>query len=262
MTPQVYDDDRIFNDLKSSYTQWWDYGFDDYNKWSRGIERTVDLLKLEELRRPGLSIFEAACGDGMTGCALAGYGHNVVLNDLEDWRDTRATSLTFVKGDICQSLPLKSEFYDLVISYNFFEHVYDPVTALNELVRMCNKNGYIYLFFDPLYSSPLGLHAFCFTIPYPQFLFSSEFIEAKVRQCGVYDLAKTSYDLQPTNKWRLSQFIALFENCGCDIVFINKTLDFRFLNIIDNFPRAFTGRGMTLDDVTTNGISVMLKKRG
>jgi ubiquinone/menaquinone biosynthesis C-methylase UbiE len=257
-----YDDDNVFQDLQQAYTQWWpDYGFDSCSMWLRGLERSGDLLKRAEFSAPGLKVFEVGCGDGLTGYLLNCYGDVVTINDIEDWREERAKSLPFIQGNICEGLPIESNIFDLVLSYNGFEHISDPTSALTEFVRICKPGGHIYINFSPLYSSPLGLHAWSFNMPYPQFLFSSAFIQKQIERLGVSDLGRTSTCLQPTNKWRLNQFRELWKTEKCTVVFLDEDTDKRFLNVIENFPLAFRGCGLTLEDVVTNTITVLLQKK-
>lgn len=256
--------DECFERLQCSYTQWWpEYGYDEYSTWVRGYERAMKLLKMPEFRARDLKILEAGCGDGMTGYAVASYGRgrNIVLNDTEDWRDDRATSLSFLKGNICQGLPIASESFDLAITYNTFEHIDDPAAGLTELVRLCKRGGYIYIEFKPLYCSPLGLHAFSFLMPYPQFLFSPTLIETRVRELGVKDLGQEVDRLQPTNRWRLAEFRDLWRGSNCEVLSLVEERDERHLGVVAEFSRAFCGRGLTTEDLVVQGVSVLLRKR-
>ena len=256
--------DEHFERLQRSYTQWWpEYSYDEYSTWMRGYERAMKLLAISELRSRDLAVFEAGCGDGMTTYAIASYGKvgKIVLNDTEDWRDKRAMSFPFLKGNICQRLPIDSESFDLAITYNTFEHIEEPGAALFELVRLCKRGGYIHIDFNPLYCSPLGLHAFSFLMPYPQFLFSPQFIEAKIRELGVKDLGQEFRCLQPTNQWRLAQFRELWRNSACEVLSLLEVREERHLGLVTEFPRAFCGRGLTVEDLQVQGISVLLRKK-
>ena len=256
--------DEHFERLQRSYSRWWpEYGYDEYSTWTRGYERAMKLLAISDLRMSDVAVFEAGCGDGMTSYAIASYGKagKVVLNDTEDWRDKRAMSLPFLKGNICQRLPVDSESFDLAITYNTFEHIEDPGAAFSELVRLCKRGGYIHIDFNPLYCSPLGLHAFSFLMPYPQFLFSPQFIEAKVQELGVNDLGQEFHCLQPTNQWRLAQFRKLWRNSACEVLSLLESREERHLGLVAEFPGAFCGRGLTVDDLQVQGISVLLRKK-
>ena len=258
-TPESYDSE--FETLQNSYSKWWDdYGFDGYSTWARGCERATRLLEVPTLRRPNLDVFETGCGDGMTAHVLESYGHQVTLNDAADWRDDRARTLPFVQGDICGRLPLKNESFDLLISYNAFEHIQDPRSGLAELVRLCKTDGHIYIEFNPLYCSALGLHAFSFFMPYPQFLFSPSLIDSKIRELGANDLGQNLPYLQPTNKRRLAEFRELWHSSGCTIVSLVEEVDPRHLGIVLKYPGAFSGRNLTVEDLSVSAVKVLLKK--
>lgn len=260
--PTYYDES--FEDLQKSYTKWWpEYGYDSYSTWARGCERAVKLLGIADLSTRDLKVFEVGCGDGMTSHAIASYGQRakVVLNDMEDWRDERAMSLPFVKGNVCRGLPIDSDSFDLEITYNTFEHIENPAAAFAELVRLCRRGGYIHIDFNPLYCSPVGLHAFSFMMPYPQFLFSPQLIESKVRELGVRDLGKEWRSLQPTNKWRIAQFRELWHNSTCQVVSLVEAREERHLGVVAQFPKAFCGRGLTVEDLVMQGVAVLLRKK-
>jgi hypothetical protein len=96
---------------------------------------------------------------------------------------------------------------------------------------------------------------------HPQFLFSPGFIEAKVRELGANGLGQSLALLQPTNKWRISQFRQLWRSCGCEIVSLNEErVEDKFLEMVLRFPRAFCGRGFRAEDLTVCAVSVLLRK--
>ena len=261
----------VFDSLQHAYGPLWDeYGFDKYSTWRRGVERVLHLLEKPAFRgQRNLKVMEAACGEGMTGDAFENAGHQVTLHDLADWRDERTKHLDFVPGNLCERLPLPAESFDLICSWNSFEHLESPKTALAELTRMCKKGGYIYLDFAPLWCSPLGLHALAFHMPYAQFLFSEEMIETKMQECapcaptpvaqeGAWTDKKKHMDLM--NKWRIGDFRELWNKSGCELISLKETTVSSHINAIANYPLAFRGRGLTLDDVTVAAIAVLLKK--
>ena len=267
---KTYGED-VFDRLQQTYGQLGDeYGFDKYSTWRRGVKRVLHLLEMPEFRgRRDLKVMEAACSEGMTGHAFENAGHQVTLHDLADWRDERTKHFDFVAGTLCEPLPLAAESFDLICSWNSFEHVEGPKTALAELTRICKKGGYIYLDFAPLWSSPLGMHALTFHMPYPQFLFSEEVIEIKIRehaprapspvaQAVAWTDKKKHMDLM--NKWSIGDFRALWQKSGCQVISLKETSVFSHINVIANYPLAFCGRGLSLEDVTVDGVAVLLRK--
>jgi len=269
--PYKHYGEDVFDRLQQVYGQLWgEYGFDKYSTWRRGVERVLHLSEMPAFRgRRNLEVMEAACGEGMTGDAFENAGHQVTLHDLADWRDERTKHLNFVAGNLSEPLPLAAESFDLICSWNSFEHIESPNTALAELKRLCKKGGYIYLDFAPLWCSPLGLHALTFHMPYPQFLFSEEMIEIKMKehapraptpiaQEGAWTDQKKHVDLM--NKWRIHDFRALWKKSGCELISLKETPVSSHINVIANYPRAFSGRGLSLEDVTVAAVAVLLRK--
>jgi SAM-dependent methyltransferase len=73
-------------------------------------------------------------------------------------------------------LPLASESFDTIISYDVFEHVQDVEKALNECFRILKPDGKIFIVFPPIYQ-PLESHLGCVTkIPALNLLFSGKTI--------------------------------------------------------------------------------------
>jgi hypothetical protein len=149
-----------------------------------------------------------------------------------------------------------------LVSYNTFEHLENPAVAFSEILRVCKIGALIYLEFGPLYASPWGLHAYrTICMPYPQFLFSKGFIEKKLYELGIHDLGARRENLQRLNEWRINQFTDLWAKSNCEIIssyFLNDT---SHLEIIKRFPSAFSGKSLIFEDVTTQAISVLLRKR-
>ncbi|MDX1252626.1 MAG: methyltransferase domain-containing protein [Gammaproteobacteria bacterium] len=260
-TPSHTLDEENFNRLQHAYTQWWlDYPFDYSSCWQRGFERAIHLLKLEKLQQAPRRILEAACGDGMTGYAFSNYGHEVTLVDAEDWRLGPAKQLPFIQCDLGERFAFPPEEFDFICSFNAFEHITHPDVAFDSLMRTCKTGGYIYLDFNPLYASPLGLHAFSFKMPYPQFLFDESLIQKKLRELGLHDLGRNMATLQPLNKWRLGEFRKLWERQDCKVLKYEETIDNSHINMIARFPQAFRGRGLVLEDVTVSGLRVLVEK--
>ncbi|MGH9460279.1 MAG: class I SAM-dependent methyltransferase [Vicinamibacteria bacterium] len=260
--PRNYDSEVVFRQLQAAYSSRNNYRYDSYSTWRRGAERAEDILHNNvELREIGRNVLEVGCGDGMTGLALSGYGHCVTLLDAEDWRDDRVKRLPFAKADLCGRLPFNSESFDLVYSFNTLEHASDPAAALGELRRVCKKGGLVFSDFGPLYWSPWGLHAYrSLHMPYPQYLFSDSFIENKLAELGIFDLGKKRTELQPLNKWRVHEFRRLWGDSGYDVITLMESKEREHLGVIKAFSRAFSGRGLTFDDVATKNIRVVLRR--
>jgi ubiquinone/menaquinone biosynthesis C-methylase UbiE len=238
-----------------------EYGYDPVSTWKRATSRSLTLLDLQGIRVPGKSVLDVGAGDGMLGAALAAFGHSVSLVDQEDWRHEQAKSVAFKAADCCRQLPYESNSFDLVCSYNSFEHFPTPDTVYAEMVRVTKPGGWIHAEFNPLYSSPWGLHAYrTLRMPYTQFLFSEEFILQKLDELGIWDLGKKRVELQFLNKWRLSQFDSLWARPGCVVVTNHRMIDSEELQLVLEYPEAFQGRELTVEDLTVSGVTVSIRK--
>ena len=253
--------ENVFDMLQAQYPSRDFYHYDPTSVWERGVTRATHLVRLGELPE-GRQVAEIGCGDAMVSAALAFYGCNTIAIDKEDWRDKRAKQVHFVLADPCLKLPLDDNIADVVFSYNTFEHLPNPATAFEEALRICKRGGMIHLDFDPLYCSPWGLHAYrTIHMPYAQFLFADELLDRKIAELGVIDLGVTRRrTLQPLNKWRLDQFLALWRRSDCNVETLETRTDTSHVDVIEKFPRAFMGRQLTAADVVTTGIIVSLRK--
>ena len=197
----------------------------------------------------------------MTGFALGSFGHYVTLTDLEDWRDPRARSMAFEPADICDALPLQYGQFAACATYNSFEHFPNPEIALSEMIKVLEPGGWLFTEFGPLYAGPWGLHAYrTLRMPFPQFLFSEAFWRGKLNQLGMRDLNRAMTDLQPMNRWSARHFRQLWERSGCEVLHYSEAKAELHLDLIEAFPSSFQGRGLTLHDVTTQSIQVLLRK--
>lgn len=256
-----YDSEELFEKLQREYPPRGPYGYDAHSAWCRASKRVDSILSIPELRERGKAILEVATGDGMTGRLLSDFGHQVMLCDIEDWRDDRARDLGFEKCDVCETIPFGDASFDFVYSYNAFEHLANPSSAFCELERVCRPGGMILLSFGPLYCSPWGLHAYrALRMPYPQFLFSRSFVDDKISQLGIYDLGRMMYSLQPLNRWRISQFRELWRNGSCVVLRECINEDVSHLDLILRYPDAFRGRDLVVEDLVTQGVRVLLRK--
>ncbi len=258
----VAEAELAFPVLRREYAGPPEYGYGDRPNWLRGVERSRQLICYCPSFEPRSRTLEVACGDGMTSVCLKSFGADVTLTDLADWRDSRARSLPFFAVDLTHATALPAAEVDLVFSYNAFEHFPDPARALELMLASLRPGGHLFVEFGPLYAGPWGLHAYrMLPMPFPQFLFSENFWQDRLRESGgVKDLGQDLGDLQPMNRWTVTQFEALFAGAGCDVLLMERISAQDHLDLVVRFPSSFQGRGLTLDDLTTHGLRVLLKK--
>ncbi len=116
-------------------------------------------------------------------------------------------------------MPYDESSFDLIFSINSFEHFEQPALALNEIIRVLQPDGLLFLAFSPLYYSPWGLHASRrLGMPYPQLLFSAptiqQFVEFnKDAIAGTYsDFADRSKIGPYLNGYSLEQYRQIFNS--------------------------------------------------
>ncbi len=236
------------------------YEYDELSLWLRATGRIARLAQLGALTTKRCRVLEICGGDGMVSALLAGLGHQVLMVDQSDWRDARAARVDFVQCDVDAGVPFQDGEFDLLISYNAFEHVKRPDKVLAEMRRLCRPGGKLLLDFGPLYASPFGLHAWNLRLPWPQFLLSPTLLERMVRNTTLSDLGALQEDLQSTNGWTLSRFRRLWATSGCAVEHIFEDEDHRFLDLVTEFPEAFRGRELTFEDLVKNSIEIMLTR--
>jgi SAM-dependent methyltransferase len=261
--PDTKDSEEDFDYLQSAYpsNRGDSYKYDDYSLFERATQRALQVLQLDGMSEAGKSILDIGAGDGVLGSLLTDYGHHAVLTDMDDWRSRVGKKIEFHQADISLGLPFPDSTFDLVISYNSFEHFPDPKRAFSEAVRVAKPNGQLFFEFGPLYCSPWGLHAYrSLYMPYPQFLFSEGFINEKLTEIGIIDLGKKRSELQFLNQWKWTEFNQLWSSSGCNVCCQIGNDEQNHLDLVINFPAAFRGRGLTLDDLVKCSISVTLKK--
>lgn len=96
--------------------------------------------------------------DGLKGLEIGGSAHNPFgLDSLNvDFTDDMDTVFKNAEEKMCgeklkvdivaegNSIPVKDESYDFIISSHVIEHIFDPISALKEWYRIIRPGGYIF----------------------------------------------------------------------------------------------------------------------
>jgi SAM-dependent methyltransferase len=115
--------------------------------WREGQQRRLEMiLNAADERIKGRGL-ENGCGVGMYVEHMASYGGNIVGLEYDYERAAEAGSRSKrILNAVCESLPLPSNAFDLILSHEVLEHVQDDAQAVREMVRVLRPGGRIMVF--------------------------------------------------------------------------------------------------------------------
>ena len=131
------------------------------------IEAEGRLLRyFPELNLQGKEVLELGCGYGGSAVRFAELGAKLVVG-LEPFErpcregqaflaEKRVSNVKFVVGS-GEQIPLRTDSFDVITSYDVFEHVEDLEKVLDECLRILRPGGTLYAIFPPFYH-PTGAH--------------------------------------------------------------------------------------------------------
>lgn len=124
------------------------------------------LRYFPELKLEGKNVLEIGCGYGGSAVRFAELGAKLVIG-LEPFDKPCKQGVAFVaeKGTanvrfivgFGEQIPVRSDFFDVITSYDVFEHVEDLEKVLGECLRVLKPQGTLYAIFPPFYH-PTGAH--------------------------------------------------------------------------------------------------------
>jgi ubiquinone/menaquinone biosynthesis C-methylase UbiE len=106
----------------------------------------------------------------------------------------------------------RDKWFDLVVSFDSFEHIPDPRRALNEMIRVCKPGGCVFVKFDPIWTADTGSHFFHrVSEPWAHLLLDPQQYIARMKAAGAepWELQEFSHAM---NRWRLADFEQLFDD--------------------------------------------------
>jgi SAM-dependent methyltransferase len=171
------------------------------------------------------------------------------------------------KGDAA-SLPISSDTFDLVLSLSTLEHVLDLDAVLSEIGRVLRVGGEALLTFEPVWSSPDGhhLHHFgeCAKVvpPWSHLTHTPKQFRAAMADRWPAD---ASVSLDQAIEWvyfdREINRLTVWdyrERCRQSGLEIEWMVDLKGSN--SDAKQAAATTGLSVDDLTTKGLSVLLRK--
>ena len=115
--------------------------------WRTGQQRRLELIVRAAGGRIKGRILENGCGVGMYVEHLTQLGGTVYGLEFDFERAAEAArNSPRIMNAACESLPLPSSTFDLILSHEVIEHVQDDRLAIREMVRVLKPGGRIVLF--------------------------------------------------------------------------------------------------------------------
>jgi SAM-dependent methyltransferase len=253
-----------WEDLENIYKQYPShekYSFDPDVLEKRGRERAGEIVAFLPRRSDGLKSLELGALDAMTSYYLAQKGISATAIDITDsqFTDRVRDAGVSLHGMDAGALEFDDGSFDLVFSYNSFEHFSDPAKVLMEAIRVLKPGGYLYVYFGPLYPSPFGLHGYeSIPVPYIQFLFQRETIE---KFCADNNLGTIEVDT--LNMWPAIGFRELFGTCESRLRKIRYVERYECTGseLIVKYPECFRGKVSEFDGLIIAAIEGLWQKR-
>ena len=128
----------------------WDAVSGVYDVFAYGFNRRTHLQlrkKILEYIHGNDEVLELGCGTGLLSEIIAPSCKNLTATDLsgkmlEKTRKKcrRFSNITYEPADI-RNLKYKDESFDVIVAANVIHLIEDPVTALQEMKRICRKGG-------------------------------------------------------------------------------------------------------------------------
>lgn len=123
--------------------------YDELPLWSAPFGLT--LLETINLKKDA-NVLDVGCGTGFPLLELAGrFGNTSKIYGIDPWiKGLERLNLKLKKYNIdnvyllkgtAEKMPFENNFFDLIVSNNGINNVENPETALQEVYRVCRKNG-------------------------------------------------------------------------------------------------------------------------
>ena len=174
-----------------------------------------------------------------------------------------------LKGDAA-SLPISSDTFDLVLSISTFEHVLDIDAVLSEIARVLRVGGQALLTFEPIWSGPHGHHLHHFgecakVVPAWSHLTHTpeQFRTAMADRwpanasLSLDQAVGWVYFDRDINRLTVRDYRERFRHSSLEVEWM---VDLKEPNPDESAAKAALATGLSVDDLTTKGLSVLLRK--
>ena len=146
-----------------------------YFRWK--VQRAAKLVALAKryCQLNDKNILEVGCGFGPIAANLNPkkskiYSIDPSIKSLALFKKFNPDKKINVKIANNENLPFVKSFFEVIFSFDSFEHVKNPNKSMQEMSRVLKKNGYLFLEATPYFSLIAGHHLYNFTLLPAQFL--------------------------------------------------------------------------------------------
>jgi SAM-dependent methyltransferase len=246
--------------FQKNYTYHPEYGYSLEIVDKRGRERAGQLISSIK-NKSYTTYLELGCWDGMVTFHLQKLGKIACgIDNRAIGFDQRAINQrTDLRMMDASNMKFEDHSFDVVFSYDSFEHFSDPASVLQEIYRVTKPGGYIFLEFGPLFMSPMGLHAYRqITVPYCQHLFSEKTLSDFLVEENLEPL-----DFTHCNGWSLIQFRELFDLYSGKLqkeIYV-ETSNYNHLPLIEKYAPIIKSKTDNFDNLICDSIKVLFKKK-
>jgi len=174
-----------------------------------------NILSLYELS--GKDILEIGCGCGDLFKMLNGVNPNNVIGvDVAPVYNHKN-----ILQMSAEKMLFEDEVFDFVFSVSTFEHIANPLNAMNEIHRVLKPNGEMYIRFAPVWTAPNGHHYNIHTgdnpiiPPWGHLYMNEDSMNIFLKEQGITnsgEICKQIYQSEYINRWRLSDYLTMLAN--------------------------------------------------
>jgi len=233
------------------------YNYSPEDVLARGLDRYCQLAPYVP---DGGATLEIGSADGMTACALARHGRAATAIDIDTTRTdprARAAGVRIVEMDATR-LAFPDAAFDLVYSFNVFEHLPDPAATFAEMTRVLRPGGVAFVTFTGLRWSPHGAHLYkTIGVPYVTILFEERDVLQYLRANGHPETPPW------VNDYSIERLRAAFQAqaAAYSSWHYAEARNRWHVRVIAEHAGVFKGRAPSFESLLTDSISIQCRKR-
>jgi SAM-dependent methyltransferase len=236
------------------------YGYAPDELRARGAARRAALEAGAGTRPAEGASLEIGSADAMTSAELAHAGWRATAIDIDTSRtDARAAAAgVTVRQMDATRLDFPDASFDLVFSFNVFEHLPDPAATFAEMTRVLRPGGLAYVAFTGLRWSPHGAHMYkVIGVPYVTVLFDEGDVLAYLRARGLPDRFPW------VNDYSIERFREVFRSRAdvLDTLHYGETRNRWHVGLIASYPAVFRAHAPSFDSLLVDSVHARFRRR-